>query len=173
MQRHTAILNRVIAIGGVCAGLVGIRGVVRADAPETIVAKQERIGWGETRDGLQIGPFPQKQQKVFHYGDTISLVMRGRNSSKNPIDLTMKQPNITYVTLGESGRLELQTLGGGGSAIPLRLAPGETKELPGGRYAAQIVAPGATPSAWSVAPSAARCRVQPVRDWRRSSGWSG
>ena len=63
-------------------------------------------------------------------------------SVSSPIDLTMKPPEIASVTLGESGRLVLQTLGGGGSAVPLRLAPGETKELPGGRYAAQIVAPG-------------------------------
>jgi hypothetical protein len=71
--------------------------------------------------------------------------MRVRNVSGDPIELTMKQADIADVTLGESGRLVLQTLGGGGSAVPLRLAPGETKELPGGRYAAQIVAPGEKP----------------------------
>ena len=144
MQRRTAIVMGAIVVGGLGIGYLGTPATGRAETAVQEPARP-RVGWGEPRDGLQIGLFPQSQKKQFRYGDTIALVMRVRNVSGSPLELSMKPPNITSVTLGESGRLVLQTLGGGGNAVPLQLAPRETKELSGGRYAAQIVAPGEKP----------------------------
>lgn len=148
MKRSTAILVQALAAGSVCAAQAAVPATAQTDAPHTNTKAQKtplpRVGWGEPRDGLQIGLFPQSQRKTFRYGDTIALVMRVHNVSGAPLAFTMKQPRISLVTLGESGRLVLQTLGGD-SAVPLQLAPDETQELPGSRYEAQIVAPGETP----------------------------
>ncbi len=141
---------------GICSTLAATLGTVRADTPQAKAQKPvpSRIGWGEPRDGLQIGLFPGSRQNQFRYGDTLALVMRVRNVSGGPVALTMKPADITSVTLRESGRLVLQTLGVGGDAVPLNLAPGETRDLPGGRYAAQIVAPGEKPKTAQKAPAA-------------------
>jgi len=140
MQRRMASLVWAVAAASVCAGVVG---TVRADTQETKADKpaSPRVGWGEPKDGLQIGLFPQSGQKTFRYGDTIALVMRARNVGKTPIALNVKPPNVSSVTLGENGTLVLQTLGGGGSSVLLQIAPGETQDLPGGHYSAQILAP--------------------------------
>jgi len=119
-------------------------GTVQAETPVAQAGKPAppRVGWGEPKDGLQIGLFPQSGQKTFRYGDAIALVMRARNVGKTPLALNVKAPNVSSVTLGENGTLVLQTLGGGGSSVLLRIAPGETQDLPGGHYSAQILAPG-------------------------------
>ena len=143
MKRTTAILMGTVAVGSLCMGASVTSGSARADAPETKAQKPAlpRIGWGEPQDGLQVGLFPESRQQTFGYGDTFALVMRVRNVSRALIAFTMKQPDVTHVTLGENGRLVLQTLGGG-SIISFSIAPGETKDLPGGRYEAQLIAPG-------------------------------
>ena len=144
MKSKRALFVQRIAAGGACAVLFGMGTARQADAQEgkTQKVEAERIGWGEPKDGLQIGLFPQSAQTSFRYGDTLMLVMRARNVSSAPIAITMKTLNIAVVTLGEKGRFVLQTLGGGGEAVPFRLAQGETVELPGGRFAARIVAVG-------------------------------
>ena len=148
MKRKMAVLVQVIATGGVCATQAAVSAPPQTEASHLNTKAQKsvlpRVGWGEARDGLQIGLFPQNGRKTFRYGDTIALVMRVHNVSGAPLAFTMNQPRISLVTLGESGRLVLQTLGGD-SAVPLQLAPDETKELPGSRYEAQIVAPAEMP----------------------------
>ena len=144
MKRMKETLFRAIAMGSVCAILGGMSAAQKSDAqePKTQKADAERIGWGEPKDGLQLGLFPQSEQKSFRYGDTLLLVMRARNVSSAPIAFNMKTPQISSVTLGENGRLVLQTLGPSGDVVPFHLAPGQTAEIPGGRYAAQIIPVG-------------------------------
>lgn len=149
MKKKKTLLVRTVAAGGVCAVLMGAGNAPQAVAQDAKMPKvnkvsPEQIGWGEPKDGLQLGLFPQSEQKSFRYGDTLLLVLRARNVSAAPIALTMKTPQISSVTLGEKRRLVLQTLGPSGDVVPLRLAPGQTAELPGGRYAAQIAAVGET-----------------------------
>lgn len=160
MKRGSTAFSRgfggIIIAGGVCVALFGIVGVVQANAPKAKAQKPVTagIGWGEPQDGLQIGLFPQSYQKSYRYGDTIALVFRARNVSAARIELSIKQQQITSVTLGEAGRLVLQTLGGSGTTVPFRLAPGEIAELPGGRFTAQITAPGEKPEPTENAPAA-------------------
>lgn len=144
MQRRIISLVGIVAVVSLWGGVSAVSGAGQADAPAAGALKvaAPRIGWGEPQDGLQIGLFPQNSQKSVRYGDTITLVMRARNVSRNPIVLNMTVPEISSVTLGEKGRLVLQTLGGRGNTTLFRLTPGQTEDLPGGSYTARIVAPG-------------------------------
>lgn len=105
-----------------------------AEKPMTPAAKQPMTAWGEPVGGLQAGLSVRPDRKVYYYGETVTLVVRVRNISKQPVKLKYigqflveKPPTVT-----ESGKAISQLridVPGSHAPVEVTLQPGKEIEL--------------------------------------------
>lgn len=126
-----------LALLAVCPALASPQDA-KTQAPAK--ADETPIGWGQERDGLQVGIFLLNGQEVYHYGDQLSFVLRVRNVSKETINLPLKSPNYLPLSLGPKNTINLSP--SPGDTIDFHLAPGDVDDLPNSEFHVTIVPPG-------------------------------
>ena len=124
----------------VLACLAGVALAQPGAAPPPPAVELE--GWGLPENGLQLGLFPGAEQREFHYGDTLTLVTRARNTGNEPLDLSYAPPgDPCYIGASPGNRLRLDVTPGRDPQV-LSLEPGEEQPVPALESRVRLEPPG-------------------------------